>query len=315
MSQTAVRLKQIKKKFYELNRVRDHLTTLLPKIETEYKQLDKLERKMNKEFKDYDKLEGKSLKGFFYSVLGSREEQIEKERQQYIQASLKYEEQRKAVELLDYERSLLEKKVARLEDIEAQYRQLLQKREKELLKGGTAIANKLLKILKTKEQNEQTIHDIRQTINLAKRAMQYVGQMERHLINAKDWGNWDMYGRGRGGAGWAKHSAIDRAKSTSYKTQHILGQLENALHQIYGRQARINFNIQMDSFSRFTDIFFDNLITDWIIQRKINNSLHNVRAVRDKVARIIQSLEQDATVMKDENRALEKERKKIVETA
>ncbi len=314
MSLTAESLKKIKKKYYELNRIREYLSELQPKIEKQYKKLDKLEKKMNKEFKEYDQLEGKSLKGFFYKVLGSKEEQIEKERQQYIQASLKYEEFRKTVELSDYERSLLEKKLSKLEGIEAEYQALIKRREKELLRSNSSAGKRLLNILKKKEENEQLIFNIRKTSALAKKAIQYVKQMEQQLQAAKNWGNWDMYGGGRR-SGWAKYSAIDRAKNLSYQTQHILGQLENGLYQIYGNSARVDFNIQMDTFSRFTDIFFDNLISDWIVQRKISNSLHNVRAVSDKVVRVVQSLDQDIRELTVENKSLEKQRKSIIENS
>ena len=35
----------------------------------------------------------------------------------------------------------------------------------------------------------------------------------------------------------------------------------------------------------------DNLISDWIIQQKIKNALHNVDGVYDKVQRLLQSIQ------------------------
>ena len=50
---------------------------------------------MRKEFEDIENLEKLGMKALFYKVLGSQEEQLEKERQEYLQASLKYDQVRK----------------------------------------------------------------------------------------------------------------------------------------------------------------------------------------------------------------------------
>ena len=49
----------------------------------------------------------------------------------------------------------------------------------------------------------------------------------------------------------------------------------------------------LDSFNRFIDVFFDNLITDWIIQQKIYNALNNSLNTRDKVTRMVKLLESE----------------------
>ena len=40
-------------------------------------------------------------------------------------------------------------------------------------------------------------------------------------------------------------------------------------------------------------MFFDNLITDWIIQQKIYNALNNSLNTRDKVTRMVKLLESE----------------------
>ena len=57
-----------------------------------------LKETLAKEKADVDKLEGLSLTGLFYSVLGTKDDRLEKERQEFLAAKLKYED---AVESLD----------------------------------------------------------------------------------------------------------------------------------------------------------------------------------------------------------------------
>lgn len=316
MSTIAAQLRKLKTKYYELIRVRKHLIDLDIKVAKDYNQLDKLQKKMDNEFSEYDKLEGKSLKGFFYSVLGSKEKQLEKERQEYVAASLKYEEFRKAVELEEYEINVLTKKIEKLEIIESKYQDLIVKRENELMRGNTQAGLRLVKTIKKIEKNEQIIHEMKKTDAIGLKAINSLSKMIHYLQSAKNWGNWDMMSGGRRGgrnSNWAKHSAIDKAKNVSHSASHLLRQFENGLVQIYGQQGRYDFRVQIDAFGGFTNIFFDNLISDWIIQQKISNSLNNVSAVKDKATRIVQSLRADIESVKSGNIQLKKERKRIIE--
>ena len=62
-------------------------------------------------------------------------------------------------------------------------------------------------------------------------------------------------------------------------------------------------------------MFFDNLISDWIIQNKIKNSLANCLAVRDKVVRLVSSLKAEIPAINQEIKQLEQNRKKIIITS
>jgi len=309
---TKEKLNKIKKKWYELERVRKHLEGLHKEYAKEEKLLKKRERKMKKEFEEYDAMEGKSIKGFFYSVLGSKEDQIEKERQEYIQASLEYEESRKAIDMLSYEIEVLESKASKLSQIEAEYKVLIKKREKELLKDPSGAGHTLRKIVEQRRFNEQVQHEIKQAEKAGVRSLELLQQMIRHLQAARNWGNWDMYGKGRM-ASYNKQGAVDRAKESAYRVRHQLNIYQKELADIYGNRQQFNFNFNIESINSFTDIFFDNLITDWIIQQKINNSLNSVKTIHDKVLRIQQNLAQEYQTIKKENRQLDSDYKRTIE--
>ena len=250
------------------------------------------------------------MKGLFHQVLGSKEEQIEKERQEYLQASLKYDEAKKSLELLEYERSLLEGKTKKLPQLQAKLDRLMKLREKSLIESDSEAGRKILELLLILDTNREFIGNVQQVGKTGREAISLLDQMAGHLRQAKNWGQWDMAGRQRG-ASYMKHSAIDKARDLAYHAKHLLARFESDLKHIYGAQ-RFNLNIEFDAYSRFTDIFFDNLISDWIVQQKIQNALSNVLSVRDKITRILQSLDGEITKAEEKISSLESQRRSLI---
>ena len=83
-------------------------------MEVLQKELDRkieLENILKDEDKDVKKLESLSITSIFYSILGSKHQQLEKERQEMLSARLKYDECCKSVlalerEIVSYKASL-----------------------------------------------------------------------------------------------------------------------------------------------------------------------------------------------------------------
>ena len=303
LQETFTQLEQAKKIDRHLAQVNEQL------LEAE-KNLDRLSAQLQKEFRDIEKLEKLSVKGLFHQVLGSKEEQIEKERQEYLQVSLKYDEAKKGTELLEFERDLLQKKIQNLPQLEAKLKGLIKMREKALIANNSAAGRQVLEMVQIIDAQHQFIRVVDGVQETGKEVLKVLEKMIQQLQQAKNWGQWDMAGRQRG-VSYMKHSAIDRARDLSYTCQHLLVRFQRDVEQIYGR-GHVNFNIQLDSFSRFTDIFFDNLISDWIVQKKIQNALNNVLNVRDRVLRILQSLEGEVVKAEEKAANLEEQRRQII---
>ena len=310
MSSVQKSLKETFAQLEQAKKVDRHLQQVNEQLAAAEKNLDQLSAQLQKEFKDIEKLEKLSVKGLFHQVLGSKEEQIEKERQEYLQVSLKYDEAKKSTDLLEYERDLLEKKVSDLPQLQAKLEGLIKIREKNLIASNEVIGRQVLEIIHTMDVQQRFIATVQGVEQTGKEVLMVLEKMIKHLQQAKNWGQWDMSGNSRS-ASYMKHSAIDKARDLSYTVQHLLARFERDVTQIYGG-ADLHFNIQLDSFSRFTDIFFDNLISDWIVQRKIQNALNNVLNVRDRIIRILQSLSAEINKTQEKLSDLENQRKQII---
>ena len=68
------------------------LQNVREKLAREKSRYEKLQRQLQKEDSDVKKLEGISITALFYSILGSKEQQLEKERQELLAAVLQCEQ-------------------------------------------------------------------------------------------------------------------------------------------------------------------------------------------------------------------------------
>jgi hypothetical protein len=79
---------------------------------------------------------------------------------------------------------------------------------------------------------------------------------------------------------YVNHSNIDRARARLHKAQYLFNCFEIELWDVYN-PCRLNLSINLDSFTRFIDIFFYNFISDWVVQQRIQNALSNIVSVKD----------------------------------
>ena len=252
------------------------------------KALHKLTSSMDKELEDMEDMEKMSVKAVFYKVLGSKEEQLEKERQEYLQASLKFNEQKDKIELLEFELGVLNKKLRNKSQLVKDLSRLKNIREQEIINSNPRQAQQLLNLSHNLDNNILKQREISEAVQVGNKCVKTIQEIINELKNAQHWGKWDMYGNKNSQVRYKKHTAIDRAKNLANIANHELHKFAKELADT-GEFAD-SFQITMDYFSGFMNVFFDNLITDWIMQQKIVNSINMMHSNLDKLQRILISL-------------------------
>ena len=311
MSQIQQEIRETLETITQLDRIRKRYDEGVVELKTAQSKLDSLHRIMAKELEDLNEIESKGLKPFFYKVLGSKEQQIEKERQEYLTASLKFNEYQKSVEVLEYEMELLQKKLSNSTSLKKNLEVLKAKRENEILKSHPKLAKQLLQISTKVDSAYVYRKELMDVDEVGQKCVKSLQDMVHHLKQAKQWGNWDMVG-GRQGrhASYSKHASIDKAKNISVWVKHELINLNKELKDIGHKKE--HFQLNLDNFSSFTDIFFDNLISDWVIQQKISNTLSNTASVRDRIALIVESIRNEIRKVELQITELQSDRDKIL---
>ncbi len=303
--------KKIRKALEEAEKLRlisKHLEDINIRLTNARSELKVLDQKLEDELKDIERLESLGVTSVFYKVLGNKEEQLDKERQEYLEASLKYKEFKETVDLLEFEKSVLRKKMGGLPALEKEIEILKEAREKEIMKSDNQLASKLRDIVMMHDQMILLNKDFSEAIEEGEKSQKMLSVVLSYLKKARDWGRWDMQGKRKGNI--MKHQAIDKAMKNISKAQHQLNIFERELNDL-GR-SDLKLKIRTSQFDRFTDYFFDNLISDWIVQQKIKSTIASIDGSFDQVRRLCMSLEKEQVSIQKKISELEHERNAII---
>ncbi len=283
------RIRETLEEFETLRNVDQHLLDLEAELKESYDKLRALDKVLDKELKDIESLEKLGVKSLFLKTLGNKEKQLEKERQDYLEASLKYKDLKQSVELLEFERDVLKKKTNRLPVIKKELEQLKESRKAEILaRKDSAIYNELKEILHLSDVAVMLNKELVEAIEEGEKSMTLLAQLARYLEGVREWGTWNTGGR-RG----MHRSGADKALRHMSKTQQQLNSFTRELRDL--GENNIVFKLDMSHFKKFSNFFFDNLISDWIIMQRIKSTLNNIESTYAHVHRIVLSLKKEKT--------------------
>lgn len=129
--------------------------------------------------------------------------------------------------------------------------------------------------------------EIQEAREVAQEVLRLLADVERHLKSARNWGFYDMM---RGGffSSLIKHGKIDKAEALLIRVGDKLRQLQKELSDVY---ISLDAQVKISGFERFMDIAFDNIISDWMVQSKIHDSLRQVQQLRTDVREVLANLD------------------------
>lgn len=264
---------------------------------------------LDKEEKDVDKLEQLSLTGLFAAVLGTKEEKLEKERQDYLAAKLKYDASQKLIHDLKNEVSMLGEQMAPLKNIEEKYQQLL-KRKEEVLKTKQGTTSRELFIIAEEEGRLASRgKELQEAEEAAQEVMQSLDDLLGTLNSAANWGVWDMLGGGLISTA-IKHSKIDDAREQIIVVQRNLNRLERELTDI---KIYTDLGIDIGALASFADYFFDGLITDWVVQSRINEAEKRTKELQEQVGVICHSVKSQLNEVMKKASELAQDKRLLIE--
>jgi hypothetical protein len=311
MSELSRQLKESIQELEQIRKIKMHTGQLQARLAIELDALSAMEKALVKEQRDVEILEKEGLTTMFRKFLGDREEKLEKEREEYLRASLRFNELYKSVELIRFELDLLSKKEKDEEAVSRRIDTLLAYREQEIIEKVPAVALELQGINNQVDKLHRYEKEVEEAISAGAQAMDYIQKTESYLINVRHMGQRDMWG-GRGyGYDKAKHNAVDHAREMATRSRHALIQFGHELRDVY-EDFQLQAPVEIENFGRFVDIFFDNLISDWLVQQKINASLTNVTSTRKYVESLLGQLDQQRAMIMEKLEKLEVKRKEVI---
>lgn len=261
-----------------------HLKHLNQLIRQKKKEKLNLSKVLGKEENDYLKLQKRNIYNIFASVLGTIDKQLEKEKQEYLHALLMYQGVKKLYSSLVSEKKILVKSLNSLHVIERKFDQLIAKKEK-LLKKAQNYPEELVFANDRIANFKIQIKEIETAITKGKTAKRYLHKIILNLRTIEQWGF-----QGLDLTNSQMKLKTNKAQREIYNANNFLQNYEDQLHDI-SVHFSVNFNKQIKNLEAFLDRFVDSLITDWVVNNKIENSIHLVNSMMDNITKINGSLE------------------------
>src|SRR5690606_14589439 len=153
--------------------------------------------------------------------------------------------------------------------------------------------------------------ELREAVSAGRAVMGALDRARDRLQSARNWGAYDMLGGGVISTA-VKHSRIDEARSAIHSAQNSLRRFQNELEDV---QRVVNVRIEIGGLLTFADYFFDNLITDWIVQGRIHRSLKQIDEKRSLIGRTVAELEALCRQTETKVQELQRKRSDLIENA
>ncbi len=289
-------LKQILETKRSMDQAQKRVKFLNEEIYRSNKLLEHLAQTVDKEYRDVEALEGTRLKGFLKKMREEREKQIEKEKQEYLDAVLRYNQAVKEIELLEFERNILIDKLIKKPQIEASFKKEIKKYESELVQTNSRLGQELRKIDEQILEVHLKNKEILEAFSQGKKCLQTFWLIEQYLKN--DFRPEYAPNHGFVPPGWNPveyFSQIGRLEKARQKLPSASKQLKLFIEQLGDvyPNPEMFLGIKIKDFERFSSYFFDSYIADWRFKDRINQ-------LYKEISRIIKIIESTMDVLQNE---------------
>ena len=284
-----------------LNKLRNQRSILERKSE-------ELAKILAKEQKDVEKIEGVSLSSVFFSMVGKREERIDKEKREAYAATLKYDNAKRELEEVNREIELRENEFNSLVGCEDRYKKIFNEKVNYIKNNNIQYANEIIELENKICYYNSQIKEMSEAIDAGKIVLNDASNARKCLDSADDWSTWDLFSDGIM-ADIMKHSELDDAQGYVCKMQSSLRRFKTELSDV---NIDLNLTVNISGFTRFADYFFDGLFVDWAVKSCISDSIDEVKKIYNSVTEVVNNLNHNSSLIKEEVEKLEKEYDNLV---
>jgi DNA repair exonuclease SbcCD ATPase subunit len=270
-----------------------------------------LYEQLKKEKSDVEKLERISPGNFLHTILGKKEEKLEKEKEELISAKISYDSATAELESLIREIERIKVRISDIGDVNGEYARLIKEKENILMEKYGGIRDKLNTIAEKESRLISDSKEISEAIQAGTELASSLDRVQESLRSAGNWGTWDIFGGGMI-ATMAKHSKIDDAQNEINNVQLLLKEFHRELKDMGGE---IDLSIEIGSFLTFADYLFDGLFVDLAVQSKIGDAQEKAEKAKYKVGIVLENLKVKLNENHEELKGLRNQRMKIIEEA
>ncbi len=277
----------------ERNRVKRRLEGAQEQLKEANALRDKLHKQLTKEQQDVVRLGKFSFMNKIKEWTGKWDEQMEKEIAEAAEAELRYNESEKTVMDLKAEAGRLheEMKNPDFTYIDEDWVDFLKEKETWIRQNDSSAYATLQKIADDRVRIRSMMREIDEARDAGDKASRALGGALDKLGSAEGMSMWDTFLGGGLIVSAIKYSEINSSDDLVHRAQRALRHFETELMDVQN-VATESFTVNKNDIFTFTDVFFDNIFSDWMVhsritdaKSKLNVVLQDVRRVQDQLAR------------------------------
>lgn len=298
----------------ERNRVIRRLDGAEAQLKEAIQLRGRLQRQLSKEQQDVIKLGKFSFANKLKEWSGKWDAQMEKEINEVAEAELKYNEAVKTV-------TDLEAEVARLREqanhtdfayVEEDWADFIKEKETWIRQNDTNANRTLQKIADDRVRVRSMIREIDEAHEAGEKALRALDKALDKLGNAEGLSMWDTFLGGGLIVSALKYSEMDGSDDLVHRAQRALRHYETELMDVQNI-ATESFKVNQNDIFTFTDIFFDNIFSDWMVHSRISDAKSKLNAVLQDVRRVQTQLGRKRDESAEELRRLDEQERAIIE--
>ncbi|WP_040287423.1 hypothetical protein [Sporosarcina koreensis] len=251
----------------------------------------RLERALTKEQKDVMDLGKFSFLNKLKEWTGSLDTRMEKEISEAAAAEVAYNESVKHVEDLEYEVSVLKKTAANPEYVylEEEWEAFIEEKELWIRMNDETSQATLQKIADDRVRIRSMMRELDEALEAGEKAERALDRAIDKLSNAEGLSMWDTFLGGGLLVSALKYSEVNSSDDLVHQAQRALRHYETELMDVQ-EAATASFQVNRNDIFTFTDLFFDNIFSDFAVhsritegKQKLNDVLQDVRQVQSRL--------------------------------
>ena len=233
-----------------------------------------LQRQHAKERADVDVLNRTSLRRVLTKLAGNHDEKLAAEEAEAAAVGIRLDGQRARLAQIRGDRDALQQQVNGLADAPQRLEAALAAGQQRLIDGGGPSSAAMHKLVEQIGQNRAVEREHVQARDAGTNAVAAVKQVQMTLQKALGWSTGDMFNMPF--ADWAEHDRLDEAAAMCWQAQGLIDVFAREMADV-----ALDVSVRMPEVDtrRFADMFFDNIITDSMRHRRIQETVDYVNRV------------------------------------
>lgn len=234
---------------------------------------------MESEQSDVHRLENLSIKKIFTDILGSTEEQLQKERQEYLDAVYAYNAAVDELEAIQYEHNLLTNKSKGEVNVDSQLTELIHQKELYLNQKSEAVRRTIRDFDQQISSYQDQLREINEAGSAGNQCVEYLTDLYNDLYQIHNHMNRPKNQRGFFSNMQVK-TLLDKSTQMMAKTQTQLNYYNKELRDVF---STLNMSLRITGFDDFLKKFYTFFVMEWVKRRSLELVLGDIRQTRNNV--------------------------------